>query len=245
MKTVFIAWQDPESRQWFPVGRLSYDGNGYRFVYTQGAIVSSKFVPFGAMRDLHFIYESKELFPLFANRLLSKNRPEHKDYLDWLNIPSSNSDPLDELARTGGIRATDSLVVFPCPEPQPDGNYSLTFFGHGLRHLPSECVKWVEALEPGRRLYLMLDNQNEHDPLAIAMRTEPVMVVGYVPRYYTEDFRKLLASTTDSTVHVSVEKVNVKAPIQMRLLCKIKAPWPADFHPCMGDVYKPLALVSA
>lgn len=241
MKTVFIAWRDPGDRRWVPVGRLSFVDNTYRFVYTQGALVSNKFEPFGAMRDLNSAHESTELFPLFANRLLSKSRPEYREYLGWLNIQETVSDPLDELARTGGIRATDSLIVFPCPEPQSDGSYSVSFLGHGLRYLPGEAQKWVEHLEPGRRLYLMLDNQNEQDSLAIAMRTEPVMVVGYVPRFYTEDFRNLLKSKISSTVQVWVEKVNLDAPIQLRLLCKIRANWPEDFRPCSGDLYAPLA----
>src|SRR5687767_106279 len=70
MKTLYLVWQNPEDRRWLPVGRLSYDGSVYRFVYTRGAKQSSRFVPFGAMRDLHVTYESPELFPLFANRLM-------------------------------------------------------------------------------------------------------------------------------------------------------------------------------
>ncbi len=241
MKAVFIACQNPESRRWVPVGRLTAKGTVFQFVYTQGAMVSPSFRAFGAMSDLHSLYESPTLFPLFSNRLLSKNRPEYHDYLRWLDVKPEISDPLDELAKTGGIRATDSLIVFPCPEPQEDGRYSISFFGHGIRHLPHESQQWVERLEPGRRLYLMLDNQNEQDALAIAMRTEPVMVVGYVPRYFAEDFRKIMDSKIADTIDVQVDKVNHDAPIQMRLLCTLKSVWPAGFAPCSGDLYTPLA----
>jgi len=125
MKAVFIAWQDPESRRWVPVGRLTAKGTVFQFVYTQGAMSFPNFRAFGAMSDLHSSYESSTLFPLFSNRLLSKNRPEYHDYLRWLDVKTEISDPLDELAKTGGIRATDSLIVFPCPEPQEDGRYSI------------------------------------------------------------------------------------------------------------------------
>ena len=241
MKAVFIAWQDPESRRWVPVGRLTVKGQAYQFAYTQGALFSENFRAFGAMNDLHSLYESSTLFPLFSNRLLSKNRPEYQDYLRWLGIQTDISDPLEELAKTGGIRATDSLIVFPCPEPQEDGRYSISFFGHGIRYLPHEAQQWVEHLEPGRRLYLMLDNQNEQDTLAIAMRTEPVMVVGYVPRYFAEDFRKIMDGKIADTVRVQVDKVNHDAPIQMRLLCTLKSAWPEGFAPCSGDMYTLLA----
>ena len=38
-KTLFLAWQDQDKRQWFPVGRLDADVRGpeYRFRYTKGA----------------------------------------------------------------------------------------------------------------------------------------------------------------------------------------------------------------
>ena len=81
MKVLYLAWQDPDQRNWVPVGKLSFENGFYHFVYTQGAKKFPNFVPFGRMTDLYATYESKELFPLFANRLLSKSRPEYKDFL--------------------------------------------------------------------------------------------------------------------------------------------------------------------
>ena len=103
------------SLNWFPVGRLSFDGLVYRFVYTKGALKSLNFIPFGKMGDLNVIYESKELFPLFANRLLSITRPENKAFLDWLHIPNSENDPLTLLGRSEGIRGTDSFYGLSSP----------------------------------------------------------------------------------------------------------------------------------
>ena len=37
MRTLFLAWQDPVARRWFPVGRLEYSDGLYSFVYTKGA----------------------------------------------------------------------------------------------------------------------------------------------------------------------------------------------------------------
>ena len=62
MKTLYLAWQDPEDRRWLPVGRLSFDGHVYCFVYPKGAKQSPRFVPFGMMRNLHGVYESAVLF---------------------------------------------------------------------------------------------------------------------------------------------------------------------------------------
>jgi hypothetical protein len=40
------------------------------------------------------------------------------------------------LARSGGRRETDTLTVFPIPEPDSEGRYCLHFFLHRLRYLP-------------------------------------------------------------------------------------------------------------
>jgi len=242
VKALFLAWQDPMSRQWLPVGRLTYENGRYQFVYTKGALTSRNFIPFGPMRDLRSVYESSELFPLFANRILSKNRPEYQQFLHWLNVTEDAADPLSLLARTEGLRGTDSLRVFPCPERQENGTYQVHFFSHGLRYLPTESLEAVNGLKPGTRLYLMLDVQNEQDSFAVALRAEqPTLLVGYAPRYFATDFRKVLLGPNSKTVQVLVERVNTEAPTQLRLLCSITADWPKGFHPCSGPHYQPLA----
>ncbi|MGD0918024.1 MAG: HIRAN domain-containing protein [Thermodesulfobacteriota bacterium] len=241
MKVVYLAWQNPEDRNWVPVGRLSFENGVYRFVYTKGALRFANFIPFGRMTDLCAIYESEELFPLFANRLLSKSRPEYKDFLYWLNVKESEEDPLALLARTGGIRETDSLMVFPCPEKTEENTYHLHFFSQGIRYLPSEIILRINTLTPGHLLYLMPDPQNPNDLFAIALRTEdPPVIVGYIPRYLNRDFHVFLKEPLRNT-RVVVERVNSEAPMQLRLLCSITASWPEGFKPCSDPDYTPLA----
>lgn len=241
-KVLYVAWQDPETRRWFPVGRLTRENGVYRFVYTKGAEASSNFIPFGRMKALHQVYESLQLFPLFENRLLGSKRPEYKDFLHWLNVREGEDDQIALLARSGGIRETDSLMVFPCPEPGPNHTYEINFFSHGLRHLPEHSIPLIDKLLPGERLYLMPDPQNPHDAMAIALRTsDPPTIVGYCPRYLTQDFHQLLRENDPDEVKVLVERVNSDAPIQLRLLCALVAPWPRNFSPCSGEEYMPLA----
>jgi hypothetical protein len=241
MKKLFLAWQDPKDRSWLPVGCLTVENDNYRFVYTQGAKRSGNFQPFARMKQLDTIYESKELFPLFANRLLSKSRSEYKNFLKWLDLNENEDDPLSILALTEGIRSTDTLKVFPCPEKQPDGTYHIHFFAHGIRYLPEDAIKLINNLQAGTRLYLMFDIQNTHDPSAIALRTEnPIFIVGYCPRYITKDIYKILKEQNSYEVKVLVERVNQDAPIQLRLLCNITGLWPDDFNPCSTELYEPI-----
>jgi hypothetical protein len=244
MKTLFLAWQDPRSRRWFPVGKLSYkkDEGIYRFVYTKGAKVAPNFMPLGHMKDLTAIYESEELFPLFANRLMSSKRPEYQNFLHWLDLQEDEADPIALLARTEGIRETDSLTVFPCPEPDLKGKYQVHFFSHGVRHLPDHAIQIVNQLQPGAPLYLMPDPQNPYDTWAMALRTDdPATIVGYCPRYLAKDFLNVLVDSNPTNVKVKVVRVNIDAPIQLRLLCGLEAYWPEGFEPCSGELFEELA----
>jgi len=242
MKSLFVAWQDPQSRQWAPVGRLSRDDDQYRFVYTQGARELVNFTPFGRMTDLQAEYVSEELFPLFANRILAKSRPEYDQYLGWLGMERTRYDALDELARTGGIRATDSLELFACPEPTKERGYEVYFFCRGLRHLHTENQQRAAELKPGERLYVMTDPQNEFDKMALLLRTDdPITLVGYAPHYFSGEFTRLMELVETENVQVTVEKVNLDAPLQYRVLCRIRSPWPTHFQPCQKGAFESLA----
>lgn len=240
MKALFVAYQDTASRLWAPVGRLTREDGRYHFAYTRGAKDLPNFVPFGRMNDLGTEYVSEKLFPLFANRVLPKSRPEYADYLEWLGLSQASHDALEELARTGGLRATDTLELIPCPAPT-EGRYEVFFFCRGLRHLSGENRERAKHLTAGERLLLVQDLQNSVDSSALLLRTaEPVTLVGYAPRYYSADFTQLVKQVGASDVLVTVERVNPQAPAQYRVLCKLSAPWPAGFAPCESGQYKPI-----
>ncbi len=242
MKALFVAWQDPNTRNWAPVGRLTHDHGQYKFVYTRGARdLGDRFQPFGAMTDLDSSYISETLFPLFANRVLPKSRPEYDTYLEWLGMSEAAYDVMEELSLTGGFRATDSLELFPCPEPTAQNQYVVYFFSRGIRHILPENRERANELEKGQRLYLMLDVQNEYDPHALVLRTgEPVTLVGYTPRYYSGEFSSVVKEVGQKNIKVTVERVNKDAPLQYRLLCRLESPWPANFTPCVKDQFQPL-----
>jgi hypothetical protein len=241
MKALYIAMQDPDSRRWAPVARLRRENGHYLFDYTRGARSLPHFEPFGRMSEVGVQYVSDALFPLFANRVLAAGRPEYHDYLRWLGLTEQDHNALEELARTGGRRATDTLELIPCPQPTPDGRYELHFFARGLRHLGTEEQARAANLVPGERLYLLKNVQNCEDTMALMLRTDdPVSIVGYVPRYHCADVSRLLHLAGPESVTVVVERINPDAPIQYRLLCRLSAPWPADFQPCADDEFQPI-----
>lgn len=239
MKALFLAVQEPSTRQWAPVARVVKDMGVYKLAYTRGALDLPEFRGFGRMHDLKREYVSEELFPLLQNRVLPKSRPEYKHYLEWLGLSLTGHEALDELARTGGLRATDSIELIPCPEPNGGNYYHAYFFARGSRYLPEETQARLNELRPGDRLFIMKDIQNTHDHNALVLRTgDPISIVGYAPRYYAEDFARLADLGDVNDVVVTVDRVNPSAPMPYRLLCKIQAPWPDFFSACASEKFQ-------
>lgn len=243
MKTLFLAWQDPNTRAWFPIGRLTYDGKEYEFIYTRGiekAQAECGFQGLYSFPELNKVYTSNELFPLFSNRVMRRSRPDYKNYIEWLNIPQNEDEPATILSRSGGQKATDSLEVFPCPTPDENGFYHVHFFAHGLRHLPSCAIERILKFENGELLYLAHEFQNPWDSNALSLCTQDHHHVGYCPRYITSDLFQLIEKHP-KLVKVQVERVNpAPTPLQLRLLCHLTAEWHDTFSPFSTDEYQPL-----
>jgi hypothetical protein len=238
MNTLYIAWQDPDTRGWLPVARLIYKEGVYRFEYTKGA-KNTRFVPFGRLKELNQVYYSHELFPLFANRLLTKSRPEYQTYLKWLGVGLETQDPMLLLARSGGVRGTDLLEVFPQPEANAQGEYELYFFSHGLRHQSRETLARINGLTAGETLDLTPDDENPVDSFAIVLHTGDRVKAGFCPRYLAPDLRRLLNSGADW--RLTVARVNADAPIQFRLLCKLVFKLPEGVVFFAGEDFKPVS----
>ena len=234
-----LSWRNPVNRTWVSVGILEHKDEKFYFNYTNGA-KDNDFIAFSQMNELNKTYVSEELFPLFKNRLLSKTRPEYEDFISWLNIDKNDSHDLKELSRSRGIRATDNLQLFPYPEKDLYGNYEVLFFSHGVSHIAKHYVKRLLELKVNDKLLIFKDIKNESDSLALGLRTneDPVELLGYCPSFFVSDFNKLLELNGATEVNISVEKVNFDAPVQMKLLCKLKTRWPKNFEPFENDEFK-------
>lgn len=242
MKKLFVAWQDPHSRAWFPIGQLTYEGNFYQFAYIEGVREAQKKADFQGLwsfPDFDKVYVSKDLLPFFFNRVMRRSRPDYPEYIQWLNIPKGEDTPMAILARSGGTKVTDNFEVFPCPEPDERGRYHIYFFAHGLRYMPAETDNRISRLQTGELLRLAHDLQNPYDRRALMLIAEDRYILGYCPRYLLYDIFDVLQQYPDS-VQVVVERVNPPpAPLQMRLLCHMTVQH-NDFHPFSSPLYQPI-----
>lgn len=248
MQTLFLAWQDPENKKVFPIGRLTSLDKCYQFNYTKGALIAKKeshFHELASFPSLEKVYTSQELFPLFSNRLLPRSRPEYKDFIKWMSIAQGEDNPMALLARSGGKRMTDSLEVFSYPEVDEKGNYYIYFFAQGMNSLPKDSVKRVEELFVGEQLLLVNDVQSFEDKKIVLLKTTGCSArksqeIGYLPGLLTENLTEIL---NQDNLQITVERINLSpAPIQFRLLCKMTFTQQTNFHPFTKEMYQPISL---
>lgn len=242
MNTLYLAWRQPE-RRWWPVGRLSREGSDFVFTYARGALsaAAAGFRPLPSFPDFNEAYVSSELFPLFANRLPPKSRPDYGDFVKWLDLGPGEADPMVLLARSGGRRETDMFEVFPVPQQNAAGRYESAFFVHGLRHRGPAAEEEARSLRPGDPVILEPEPQNPGDPRALRVLTIVRGThLGFVPRYLCEDVH-LLRATGQEDAHALVRRVNPPpTPAQFRVLCSLEAPWPVGFQPLSSPDFEAL-----
>jgi hypothetical protein len=102
-------------------------------------------------------------------------------------------------------------------------------------------VIFSRTLSEGEPLKLMLDLQNDHDPHAVAVRTDVErMQIGYVPRYLAYDVWQLVQRCDVDFIELRVDRVNRDAPLQNRVLCRMRACWPGGFQPCGSEDFMPI-----
>jgi len=238
-KELGLSWQNSETREWFPIARLTFQNKKYSFQYTKGALEANKlgFKGLAGFKDFNKIYHSDEIFPVFQNRIMNKSRPDREEFLSWLDLEKDESSQFEELARTGGIKATDSLQLYPVPFLDND-SYKVQFFVHGVSHLPDNYKDCTNNLKTGDKLFLASDLQNEQDQNALLLRTnDPIQLVGYCPKFFAKDF-KILFDRSPNNFKVKVVKLNLDAPEQLRLLCEVTCNWPENFTPFDDNSFK-------
>lgn len=241
---LYVAWQDTVGRGIYPVARLRVDDSGeqsYEFRYIRGALEAQAhgFVAFDSFPDLTSTYRGRQLFPFFKNRVMPPSRPDYAGYVLELGLSVESAEPLELLARSGGLRATDRLEIYAAP--RVDANSSVWhFLLRGIRHLPPSAEQRILQLQPGMPLYVMRDVQNQHNPKALLLRSEDKINVGYVPDLLVDDLANLDLSRDN--FQITVAQVNPPpTPVQHRVLCRVHARWPDERKPFSSARFAPLS----
>lgn len=241
MRTLFLAWQAPSERAWFPVGRLEADTERsfYRFCYTRGAdeAQQSGFHPIASFPSFKSCYESSELFPMFKNRVLGSQRRDFPSYLASLAL--DRPDPIEILAISGGERQTDSFEVFPKIEKDADGSFRCRFFLHGLRHMSAGAQLRAHDLVAGEPLGVSIELSNPKYGLAIQLTSRDYEFIGWTPRYIVSDLLQAIGRNHDISARV-IQVNDDTVPINRRVLVELSGFLPADYEPMADGPFLPL-----
>lgn len=235
---LYAAWRNPEGLI-RPVGVLTRlrtaEGESYRFAYLKAAEQFDGFVCLPGLPELHSVYESEYLFPVFRNRLMPRSRPDYGHYVSELNL-EVDTDPFEVLIRSEGRRATDRVEVFAHPERTPEDILTTLFFVRGIRHIDGAAAA-VDEVRSGEVLELVDELDNPVNRRAILISTRTGKRLGWMPDCLVNMLHEL--RDLDSPVEVTAEHVNPEtSPPHMRLLCRLRAPWPDGYDPLTGPEYQ-------
>lgn len=234
-----VTWQHPASRRIEAVGMLSCTAEGYRFGYLQGAVRVPGFQAFLGFPDLAAEYTSPQLFPLFAQRVMSPSRADYHEYLAslWLD---SDADAWQVLSRSQGQREGDGIRVLLEPVADSAGGVESTFFVHGVRHRldadPSVELT-LASLGRGEVLKLVDDAHNPVDRRALLVSRRTGAALGWIPSVLLGFARH---ARTSGTAQLSAAHVNGReVPPGFRLLVTLRAQVQPGYRAFTGPEWAP------
>lgn len=205
---MYLIWKAEKSRKQYIVGVLSKNGE-YEFKYNEEVhdAIREGFTPLIPFADIEKEYSSTELFPIFSSRLPDRKRKDMDKILAKYGL--DEYDPYQLLKKSGARLPIDSMQ-FIDPILEFDNVLERKFYMAGTRHYlgceGNDCNKSI-TLQCGDTVYLKKEPENIHDSNAIKVVNYKEELLGYVPRYYSRAFTRLIDQGRNISCHVvSVNK---------------------------------------
>jgi hypothetical protein len=188
VERLFVMWRRPSDGTRHIVGELWREAEGYGFVYRAQLPLSEGFslMPeFPEHRVAPKSYRAPYLFPTFAQRVPSPARADLAELAQAWGVERLD-DPLEILARSGGVQATDRIELSEYRPEDDQLEQPLEMRIAGATHYDQG------VLSAGDRLELRRETNNIHDPLATLFVFRDDKKIGYVPRQYAAMIARLL-----------------------------------------------------
>ena len=227
MTNLYLAWQNPASRQWMPVGVLTRHETGstvYEFAYTEGARQaqeSSRIWQVPGFPRLDQRYESSDLFPAFSDRLMNSGRPDRAEYLSYLDLDARSWNEMAELALSGGRAHSDWFEIFSEVVPNAEGYFTSRFVLQGLDQADPDAIRCADSLKAGDPLELQFESYSPNTTDVVIVKTRDHCTLGRLPNFLVSWLHQDDA-WLGTDFSASVARVNPDAPLSHRLL--------VDFH---------------
>jgi hypothetical protein len=165
---------------------------------------------------------------------MNPRRPDYSEYLRSLDL-SADATTWEQLARTEGKLASDTIQLIPEPAVEEDRTTWGRFLVAGIRWRlkdPTEREQVLAAIQPGEHLQLTDEPTNRKNPRAILTTTSTGAAVGWVPDLLLDYVHTVM---DEGTSEVSViHKNGPDAPSHMRLLVELRGTVPHGYAPFDG-----------
>lgn len=226
---VTIRPSEPENgtRPYRAIGLLTCSADGYTFSYLPQAKSQEAFEPIAGFGDVEKTYRSDELFPAFAQRVMSARRPDRPQFLRAINL-NDDSQPWEILSRSGGRRGGDTIEVMEEPVIATDGSTSSTFLVHGVRHQDPEATERILRLQPDEPLRLRFEPDNPVNSRAVLVTADEGQPLGHVPDPLVDYVNQVMGSDYNVRV-VRANGPNVSP--HLRLLVRLTGTVEPNYRP--------------
>lgn len=192
---LYLIWQDEKTRRQYIVGQLSKNGQyEFRYMGEVDEAVEKGFQYIIPFEERDRIYYSEDLFASFASRLPDRKRKDIKGILQKYGLEEYNP---YELLKMSGARLPIDNIQFIDPILNFDRSFTRKFYMAGTRHYlgcdGEKCEKAL-SISVGDIVDLRKENDNKFDTHAIAVFNNENKKVGYIPRYYSEAYDRLITA---------------------------------------------------
>jgi len=193
LERLIVIWRAPHAKGGtrHVVGDLFREQGGYKFEYRPGLDAAER----GGFTEIpEFPRRAKPyrsggyLFPTFAQRIPAPTRPDSQAMLAEWGVTHPD-DPLEILARSGGLQATDRLELAEYRPDDDDLTVPLSFRVAGQRLYDDPDATRVEV---GTPVELQREPHNPHDANACLVVSIGGVRLGHVPRQYSTLFARLI-----------------------------------------------------
>ena len=201
---LYLIWKSELTRRQYIVGQLSKNGQ-YEFHYcgeVQEAIKAG-FTPLIPFPDIDTTYSNSELFPVFSSRLPDRKRKDMEGILKKYNLDVYNS---YEFLKKSGARLPIDKLQFIDPILDLSSSFQRTFYIAGVRHYlmcQGENCELATDVTRGDEVFLVKEPDNIDDSNAIKVMNESKEHLGYIPRYYSEVFTRIINEGREYSCYVT------------------------------------------
>lgn len=201
---LYLIWKDETTRRQYVVGQLSKNGQyEFQYDYEIQDAMKAGFTPLISFNDIEKVYVNDELFSVFLSRLPDKKRKDINKILKKYGLEEYDA---YTLLKMSGARLPIDSLQFIDPILNFDNGFERKFYMAGVRHYlgcaGKECEKSLDVSE-GEEVFLEREPDNKYDEYAIKIVNDKKKLLGYLPRYYSQAFSRILEEERKISCHVS------------------------------------------